>query len=224
MNVHSVFASVDGEVNYFGQGSATVFVRLSGCNLRCSYCDTKYAQNMGATINLTVGQIINAIGAFSNIKKVTITGGEPLLQKDDVSKLCFRLMELHYDVSIETNGSILITPWEFYGARIVADWKLPSSGVAMEMDEANFVYLGDHDYIKFVVDGRDDFDEALYIVKRLGFTSCHAKYAFSPMLTDDRAQDKERVNQLVKWMLEKPMPGMTLNIQLHKILELNEPK
>lgn len=225
MNLYSVFASIDGEVNYFGQGSLCVFIRLGGCNLRCSYCDTIYAQDLVADRpDSSIGRVLHKIEQYQNINKITITGGEPLLQKEDVANLCRELWAKKYNVTIETNGSILVEPWLYYGARFVVDWKLPSSGMTHEMAPDNFRFLNEKDFIKFVISDKADFEQALLVRKDLYFNSCQARFAFSPMLSNNRAEDRERVNQLVEWMKLNPIKGAILNVQLHKILALNESK
>lgn len=227
MNIYSIFSSIDGEVNFYGQGSLTTFVRLAGCNLRCNYCDTVYAQEERSGELLSADQTVGRIFEHPNVGKITVTGGEPLLQPGELQELCRRLKvnnKKRTNITIETNGSILIIPWKFYGATFIADWKLPSSGMSGHMDTDNFKYLGFDDFVKFVIDNRDDFGEAINVIHRLERTGCKARYSFSPLLTNDRGQDKGRINDLAEWMLSKPIAGAILNIQLHKAFELNESK
>lgn len=226
MNVYAIFLSIDGEVNLFGQGNLSVFLRLAGCNLRCAYCDTIQAQGERSGKEYSIENVVREISGFPRIGKITITGGEPLIQQQSVQELCriLKIQRKRINISIETNGSILIEPWKYYGASFVADWKLPSSGMSMNMEADNFRYLGHDDVIKFVISDRLDFDEALYTIKRLIPAGCRARYAFSPMLTDDRGQDKERINRLAEWMLKNPVPEAILNIQLHKVFDFNELK
>ena len=103
MKIRSIFTSVDGEINDFHQGRLSVFVRLAGCNLNCSYCDTKYAQSIKAGTEKSISEIVSNVCKF-NLDKVTITGGEPLLQADEVKILIKELSTKGKKITIETNG------------------------------------------------------------------------------------------------------------------------
>lgn len=105
MKIHSIFPSIDGEVNLYHQGRLAVFIRFSGCNCRCFYCDTKYAWDINSGAEMTVEEVMRAVRKFG-IKKVTITGGEPLLRQDELFELTRKLYRDNYEVSIETNGSL----------------------------------------------------------------------------------------------------------------------
>ena len=159
--VHSVFQSISGEVNPFGQGTDTTFVRLGGCNLKCKWCDTPQTQPMFAAgyEKLTVDEVYTKIREI-NVMPVMITGGEPLVQYDEVEELCCRIV---YDfisgVVIETNGTI-----EIFNAPNVhwsVDWKPPSSGHGESFLDDNYVNLPYGSQIKCVIDTITDLEAFL---------------------------------------------------------------
>ncbi len=215
MKVRSIFASVDGEINNYHQGRLSVFVRLAGCNLKCTYCDTKYAQDMNSGQDMDIQSIMHEILKFK-IDKVTITGGEPLLQKEMVKELINELRKAKKMVSIETNGSLITSG---YKANMVVDYKLPSSGMEHAMTVLAFSSLGMGDVIKFVIADKRDFERALQVQEL--FSNLRVIFAYSPVLT--RGETNNCIN-LVNWMLQNPKPNMVLNVQLHKIINLNEPE
>ena len=104
IKINEIFTSIDGEVNRYGQGGLTTFIRLAGCNLQCSYCDTKQAQAMDTGVDMTIDEITERI----EVSKVTITGGEPLCQKDELIELINSLCFTDIRVTVETNGSLII--------------------------------------------------------------------------------------------------------------------
>lgn len=217
MKIASIFQSIDGEVSPFLQGRQTVFIRLARCNLRCSYCDTKYAQTEEEATEMSLDEVISAINKF-NIQKVTITGGEPLLQHDEVLDLC-RVLSLQFlkKVTIETNGAIV--PSEGWKQRtnvfFIMDWKLPSSGMESFMLPEAFTQLFPGDVVKFVIADRIDFDRALEVRKRLK-EGTFATFAFSPAFgaLDPRT--------LISWLENSGVRDAVVSVQLHKILGLVE--
>lgn len=223
LNVYSIFASIDGEVNGYGQGARTVFVRLAGCNLSCKYpCDTPYALNKITGTLMTIPQVVKEIDKYG-LSKVTITGGEPLIQQQAlrllISKLKSHSAKRPYYVSIETNGSI---EWGYdleFGIdadSFVVDYKLHSSGETDNMLPIEYFCnnLADTDFVKFVILNKGDFNQAIQI-QSLIRTS--AKFAYSPVY------GKLKPQTLLKWMEEEKVNGI-LNLQLHKILNLKEDK
>lgn len=181
LNVQAIFDSIDGEENAFGgAGELTTFIRLKGCNLRCGYCDTKYSQEAKPENWMTVDEAIQQI----HFPKVTITGGEPLLQKEALEELCNRLRyysnnKQYSRVSIETNGSILPTYFT-HDIRYVVDYKLPSSGVTKHMKSSTFYALRYEDVIKFVISDIEDYE---YAKRQIQMHTCWgAKKVFSPAL------------------------------------------
>jgi len=221
MRIHSIFRSIDGEVNCNGQGQWSTFVRLQGCNLKCIYCDTTYAQSKDAGTKTNVAEVFMAVKEMK-CQKVTITGGEPMMQAADVFDLTRLLRENNHKVSIETNGSFLPVG---YGVEcFIMDWKLSNSKMQHKMDEEHFTRLRPQDYVKFVIGPgvktppHNIFYEALGVMKVLKGKGCRATFAFSP----DMQQMSPRV--LYLWMEsemeENSLHDCVLNIQLHKVLQV----
>jgi 7-carboxy-7-deazaguanine synthase len=222
MLINSIFNSIDGEVNHFGQGTFTTFIRLQGCNLRCSYCDTLQAQEKEGSLakKMTPLEIVKYVKA-TGYNKITITGGEPLEQKKELFRLLeFLNREEIWDISIETNGSK-----SFLNMRNMASWvvdyKLPSSGMKSQMNYDAFANLGSDDTIKFVVANRDDFIYAINFIKDDFPGNQHPKeypmIAFSPVFK------RVKASTLFNWVKESCLPKthrIALNIQLHKIIDL----
>jgi 7-carboxy-7-deazaguanine synthase len=209
LRVHSIFTSIDGEVNTYHQGRVSTFLRLAGCNLRCSYCDTERAQlpTQGEVLAIEeVAQRIEALG----VRKLTITGGEPLLQREGLSRLLYKLkaFEGHHRVTIETNGSL--PPDPLLPVSYVMDYKLPSSGMEDRMNLPHFLELGQQDWLKFVVSDRQDFDWALRVLDQLPLL--RAGVAFSPA-----SGAKGLPQALAGWMLEKKLDAV-FSLQIHKLL------
>ena len=179
LNVQAIFDSIDGEENGFGgAGQLVTFIRLKGCNLNCKWCDTSYAQSSKPENWMTIDEIVQQV----HFPKVTITGGEPLLQKEGVEELCNRLVyhlnNKHYArVSIETNGTI--QPTYFHAdVRYIVDYKLPSSGMVEYMKASAFYALRYCDVIKFVISDEADYNHAKRLIQM--HLSWGAKKVFSP--------------------------------------------
>ncbi len=198
LNIEAIFNSIDGEVNGFlGVGELTTFIRFRGCNLRCTYCDTAYAQDNDVKHQMTVDDIRAWKGL---LPKITITGGEPLIQ-EEVKRLIYCLIRDGHQVTVETNGSVVIMPLlngkkGLVGSReriassklfennlrYVVDYKLPSSGVEAEMKKEVFDDLRSVDVIKFVIADYVDYYVARGLVA--GNTHWKARKVFSPAITD----------------------------------------
>lgn len=148
LKVNEIFYSIDGEGER--SGYPAIFIRLTGCNLRCSYCDTTYAFDEGE--NMSIDAIISEIKLF-NCKRITLTGGEPLMQENAV-KLLKKLKKEKYDVIVETNGAVDITEAQKY-AKICMDWKTPSSKMRGRMDFNNLYRLRKKDVLKIVMNNND---------------------------------------------------------------------
>ena len=223
MLVNSIFNSIDGEVNYYGQGMLTTFIRLQGCNLNCSYCDTSQAQDKTkAPFKMTPTEIVKEVHRLQG-NKVTITGGEPLEQRKELIRLVEifnRTRGYDFRVTIETNGSKSLkgisdmTSW-------VVDYKLPSSGMERFMNHEAFSYLGQQDVVKFVIQNKEDFNKAIQTIEEIfgdfGKTDEFPVFAFSPVYK------KITPAQLLSWLNETSIPKLyktALNIQLHKIIGL----
>ncbi|MFV1951157.1 MAG: radical SAM protein [Nitrospinota bacterium] len=158
LKINEIFKDIQGESSY--TGFSTVFVRFTGCNLRCTYCDTVYAYYEGN--DLHVEDIISQIEGYT-CPLVEITGGEPLLQKD-VYRLIEGLLKRNNKVLIETNGSIDIRGVDERVIRIM-DIKCPDSGMSGEMKWENLGYLRGTDEVKFVVSSRRDYEWSINIIK-----------------------------------------------------------
>jgi 7-carboxy-7-deazaguanine synthase len=161
MKVNEIFYSIQGEGRH--SGLPTIFVRFTGCNLRCSYCDTKYAYRSG--YELSISEVCSQIMKYQ-CKRICFTGGEPLLQKD-IYKLMKRMQG--YTISIETNGTLDIKKAKEY-ASISLDIKSPSSGHSKDMLMHNLLTIGMSDQVKFIVGTAEDVDFAINIIKKYSLT------------------------------------------------------
>jgi 7-carboxy-7-deazaguanine synthase len=150
LKITEIFYSLQGESNT--SGIPTVFVRLTGCPLRCVYCDTEYAFHGGTTI--TLEHIVEQIEQYKT-RYVTVTGGEPLAQKN-VLTLMSRLCDLNYKVSLETSGAIDVSGVDSRVSKVM-DLKTPASGEVEKNRYENMMYLTQHDQIKFVISNKDDY-------------------------------------------------------------------
>lgn len=211
LRVVSIFNSIDGEVNLFHQGRLSTFVRLAGCNLRCSYCDTTYAQEKDVGVEMSVEDVVAKVEEFG-CKKVTITGGEPLLQNYQFAYLVSLLDEKDYLITAETNGSLTVIYQKYKNLSYVMDWKLPSSGMEQHMRLMNFLLLTKKDFVKFVVLNREDYIRALDIRKILQRNECQATIAFSP------GYGVLNPAELVGWLQTDGIQDVILNLQLHKYI------
>lgn len=210
MKVYSIFPSIDGEVNKWGQGVLTTFVRMAGCNLRCIYCDTKYAQNICAENDISVLKVLENIESVG-CKKVTITGGEPTLQFDELTNLINKLCDLKYNISVETNGTSKITSTSDNVCWIV-DYKLPSSGMERFMEINNFLSLKESDFVKFVIGSEQEFFYALDIVSKLKSLNCLAKIAFGVLYNEFSTK------QMIDLLITNKKYDIIINTQLHKYI------
>jgi 7-carboxy-7-deazaguanine synthase len=163
LRVNEIFKSIQGESSYAGIPS--VFVRLTGCNLRCSYCDTTYAYDEGA--EMSVNEILSTIKGYG-CKNVCITGGEPLLQSS-IIKLIDLLKKSHYKIFVETGGSINIDILPKAVTRIM-DIKCPDSGMDKEMDWDNIDRLKSSDEVKFIILSKKDYEWAKRITRKYKLT------------------------------------------------------
>lgn len=205
LRVNEIFYSIQGESSF--AGCPCVFVRLTGCNLRCTYCDTQYAYAEGT--DHPVGEIVARVKAFGCVL-VEITGGEPLFQHHTPA-LISRLLDLGYTVLLETNGSLDISVVDRRCIRVV-DFKCPSSGQAEANDFANIERLQPHDEVKCVIGDRADYEYARDVLARIQ-DGCarRPEVLFAPVfgMLDAR--------QLAQWILADRLP-VRLNLQLHKTI------
>lgn len=214
MRVNEIFYSIQGESSH--QGYPCVFIRLQGCNLRCSWCDTKYAQDMDGGKEMEISEVINKVKAY-NCNYVCITGGEPLLQKEEVKKLIKGLNRNGiYNISIETNGSIVrnVDADNMYDAWYVIDVKLPSSGMYSKMNLKNIQSLMLGDEYKFVIADKDDYEIAKRLAKQIYAKNKDTHILFSVVY------NKLSLGTLANWILEDKLNYVQLQIQLHKVIKM----
>lgn len=202
--VTELFYSIQGESTWSGLPCG--FVRLSGCNLRCRYCDTQYAYDPGEAME--VEDIARRVKRFG-CTHVTITGGEPLLQPETPG-LIAELLRNNFKVSLETNGSLDIGAVDPGCVRIM-DLKCPSSGMQPQNRMENLQLLGPRDQVKFVIADREDYEFALTMITRLPRGIQAGNTLLSPAHGIMPAAD------LAQWMLQDRVPAR-LQIQLHKYL------
>ena len=204
MRVNEIFYSLQGESSYSGWPCA--FIRLTGCNLRCTYCDTQYAFYEGT--EMSVAEILAKIEAYPT-RLVLVTGGEPMLQ-EQVHELLEKLIGGGYAVLLETGGQASLAGVDPRVHKIV-DFKCPSSGMESHNDYGNVRYLTHGDEVKFVVGDRDDFEWACNLLRQYDLTSRAGVVAFSPVYGKISPED------LADWVLQCGL-RVRLQLQLHKII------
>jgi len=208
VRVTEIFHSLQGESRTVGW--PTVFVRLTGCPLRCGYCDTAYAFHGGAY--MTFGEILGQVERYGP-RFVTVTGGEPLAQKDCLGLLT-RLCEAGYEVSLETSGALDVSAVDPRVVKVM-DLKTPGSGECERNRIENLAHLNRRDQIKFVICDRPDYEWACMELREHGLTS-RCEVLFSP------CHGSLAPAELADWILADGLP-VRFQIQLHKLLWGNEP-
>ena len=203
MKVVEIFKSIDGEG--IRVGYPVTFIRLAGCNLRCNYCDTKYSYEDEKFIEMTPQEIYKQVYKLGG-KRITLTGGEPLIHKD-VKVLVDLLIQKGYEVNIETNGSVDITLFLDKHTIITMDYKCASSDMEDKMLLDNISKLRKQDVLKFVISDDNDLDT----VQRI-YQNTKATVYISPVF--GRIEPK----QIVEYMLEHNMENCRVQVQLHKII------
>jgi 7-carboxy-7-deazaguanine synthase len=207
LSVNEIFYSIQGESTFAGMPCQ--FIRLTGCNLRCHDCDTRYAYHEG--VEMSVAQITGRIRAVG-CPLVEVTGGEPLIQPDTPG-LIKAMLDEGFEVLLETNGSLDISVVDARCVRIM-DLKCPSSGMADHNRLENLQHLTDRDQIKFVVGDREDYGFARDFVASgplASFVARGGTVLFSPV------HDRLSPRDLAGWILEDQI-RVRLQIQLHKII------
>jgi 7-carboxy-7-deazaguanine synthase len=223
MFITEIFKSIQGEGTR--AGLPCIFVRLTGCNLRCTWCDTAYAFHGGA--KMTISDILARVdelssrsaglsGAQSSVPLVELTGGEPLLQ-DEIYALAERLLNSGYTVMIETSG-------ERYAGRLprevikVMDVKCPDSGEADTFEMRNLQTLTDNDEVKFVLSTRRDYEFARDFTLHHNLASKVKQVLFSPVFEDPQGKWQGlEPRELVEWVLADGLP-VRIGLQLHKFI------
>lgn len=203
LRLTEVFLSLQGETSR--AGLPTVFVRLSGCPLRCRWCDTTYSFQGGEAVPLTT--LLARVAAYG-VPTVCVTGGEPLAQKNCLPLLA-ALCDAGYSVSLETSGALDVSGVDSRVSRIV-DIKAPDSGEAARNRWENLAHLTPRDEIKFVLANRADYEWACEVV-RVRKLAQVCPILFSPV------QDELSPTQLADWILADRLP-LRMQVQLHKIL------
>jgi len=204
LTINEIFHSIQGESTHTGR--PCVFVRLTACDLRCSWCDTPYAFTEGR--KMTVDDVVASVEGYG-CDLVEITGGEPLLQRD-VYPLMEQLLASGKTVMVETGGHLSIKDVPTPVIRIM-DVKCPGSGESERNHWENLELLGSHDEVKFVIRDRSDYDYARDVVARHGLVDKTAAVLFSPVHGVLPAKD------LAAWILEDRLP-IRLQLQAHKYI------
>lgn len=204
LTVNEIFHSIQGESTHAGR--PCVFVRLTACDLRCSWCDTPYAFHEGR--KMSVDEVVAQVKAY-DCPVVEITGGEPLLQRE-VYPLMQRLLDERFTVMLETGGhrSIADVPG---GVIRVMDVKCPGSGEAHRNDWTNIDHLGLTDEVKFVIKDRADYEYAKDVVGKYGLVERAGAVLFSPV------HGVMDAKELATWILEDRL-GVRMQLQIHKFI------
>jgi len=216
MFITEIFKSIQGEGTRAGR--PCIFVRLTGCNLRCTWCDTSYAFHGGQ--KMSVAEVVERVealrGSAAGGPLVELTGGEPLLQQD-IYPLAERLLAAGYVVLIETSGERFIGQLPEAVIKIV-DVKCPDSGEPETFDVRNLKELTNRDEVKFVVSSRRDYEFARDFMREHRLAGRVKEVLFSPVHEDPGGKWKGlEPRHLVEWMLEDGVEAR-LGLQLHKIV------
>lgn len=212
LRIDDIFVSIQGESTE--SGKPCIFIRLMGCNVKCSYCDQP--QKGHKIQRMSVKNILLEISRYRNINNVCITGGEPLMQ-EEVYSLIYSLVEKRYNVSIETNGTIPITQDDYIRSfKYVMDVKTPSSGVTQFNNYDNIKNLHVKDEIKFVVANKEDYLFARNVILKYN-PKC--TILFSPVFSDE---GKPLIGkELCEWIckdFDTRCYNVRVQLQIHKFL------
>lgn len=205
LRINEIFYSIQGESLY--AGLPCIFIRLTGCNLRCAYCDTGYAYDEG--VDMTLPEILGRVEAYPPAALVEVTGGEPLVQKE-TPDLVRQLLDHGRTVLMETNGSLDISRIDSRCIRIM-DIKCPSSLMHAHNDPDNLRRIVPTDQIKFIIETQADYAFALNILKQVPPDFPRSSVLFSP------AFGSLSPSILAKWILQDGL-GVRLHLQLHKLI------
>jgi len=203
IKINEIFFSLQGESSRIGL--PTVFIRLTGCPMRCNYCDTAYAFNGGE--NLTIHAILAKVASYKT-QYITVTGGEPLAQRECLDLLT-TLCDSSYEVSLETGGALTIKDVD-PRVKIILDIKTPGSGEVKNYHWPNLNYLKAKDEIKLVITDHEDYLWAKNTIQEKNLLE-NFDILFSPSFEQVESQD------LAEWILKDQLP-VRLQLQLHKIL------
>lgn len=209
LRISEIFKSIEGEG--IRAGYPCIFIRLHGCNLRCSYCDSMYAVEGNDYTEMTVQEVWdNIVYEFgvskSGLTKVTLTGGEPLIHKDTM-ELVNLLLANGCEVNIETNGACDISPYLLRNVIITMDWKSISSGMNTKMNVENLRLLRDIDVIKFVVGSIEDLDQMKKVIQ-----NTRAIPFVSSIFGEIEPKD------IVQYLLDNRLDEVRMQLQMHKFI------
>ncbi|MDC1529341.1 7-carboxy-7-deazaguanine synthase QueE [Gammaproteobacteria bacterium] len=204
LRISEIFYSLQGEARTVGR--PTIFIRLTGCPLRCQYCDTAYAFSGGIIYSLD--QILQELKQYRT-KFITVTGGEPLAQENCIALLS-QLCDLGYEVSLETSGAMDVSRVDERVIKVL-DLKTPGSGEMKRNLEANIAYLNRLDQVKFVICDREDYEWACAKVEQFKLTDTVDDVLFSP------SNEELEARELAEWVLADQL-DVRLQVQLHKYL------
>lgn len=213
-----LYLSVQGESSF--AGLPCIFVRLAGCNLRCSWCDSEYTFHGGE--KFTLDQVEEKIAALSPVKLVEFTGGEPMLQERELLPLMDRLMNRGYTLLLETSGerSLAKVPKPVHK---IMDVKCPASGESGRFNIANLDALTPRDEVKFVISDRADYEFARDFLRQHDLAKRCGQVLLSPAFTKTPSLQRTADNctldprLLVEWMLADELPAR-LSLQIHKFI------
>ncbi|WP_374972994.1 7-carboxy-7-deazaguanine synthase QueE [Spongiibacter marinus] len=209
LRITEIFYSLQGESRTIGL--PTVFVRLTGCPLRCTYCDTEYAFHGGE--RRSIDDILTQVASYSP-RYICVTGGEPLAQPECLT-LLRALCDAGYEVSLETSGAMPVADVDPRVSKVV-DLKTPASGEQHRNLMENLDHLGANDQVKFVICDRDDYDWARFQVDQHRLPERVGEVLFSPSFEQLPARD------LADWIIDDNLP-VRFQLQLHKLLWQDAP-
>jgi 7-carboxy-7-deazaguanine synthase len=218
MQITEIFKSIQGESTH--AGLPCVFVRLTGCNLRCDWCDSEYTFTGGS--RMTIEDVIEEVERLSPSGLVEVTGGEPLLQEKEVIPLMQRLLDDGYNVLLETSGERPLNHVP-KGVIKIVDVKCPDSGEENSFHVDNLDWLDSSDEVKFVISNRDDYEFARDFVNHHALANRVNAILFSPAFRKDAmgARDTSHClvdpRELAEWMLEDQVPAR-FSFQIHKFI------
>ena len=218
MHLIELYASVQGESSF--AGLPCIFVRLAGCNLRCSWCDSEYTFTGGEKFSLD--QIEERVAALAPVRLVEFTGGEPMLQERELLPLMDRLVQTGYTLLLETSGErpLAAVPKDVHK---IVDVKCPGSGECGRFHLPNLEVLTARDEVKFVLSDRADYEFAREFVREHDLAARCGQVLFSPAFSKTPTPERSAENcvldprLLVEWMLADGLPAR-LSLQIHKFI------
>lgn len=218
MYLIETYKSIQGESSF--AGLPCIFVRLAGCNLRCSWCDSEYTFTGG--YKLSEDEVVDAIEKLAPVRLIEFTGGEPMLQERELVPLMERLLGSGYELMIETSGE---RPLERVPAEVhkIVDVKCPGSGEGASFRLANLESLTRRDEVKFVIANRADYEFARDFIRTHDLATRAGQILLSPAFSKTPSSERTTDNalldprELVAWMLDDALPAR-LSLQIHKFV------